>query len=111
MFIYIFKLDFEMFRVTIIGITGYLNLRLLYKVSYPLSNLRKILLIICCISFCLLLIFFSDFFLIKDYNFISFTFVFVLILANNYIVDFFEEIYDKIVLRIERRRRKMVSEK
>lgn len=112
MFTYIFKLDFEPFRLVVVMVTGYLNLRLLYKVSLPLTLLRKALLFICSLGFCLLLFIFGDFFLIKDYNFLYFVFIIVLILADNYIVDFFEEIYDKIVLWVERiKRRKIVSEK
>jgi len=73
---------------------------------------RKMLLFICSLSFVLLLFMFSDFFLIQTYSFMSFIFIFLLIFADNYIVEFLEEIYDKIVLWIERRkRRKMVSEK
>jgi len=111
MFTYVFKLDFEPFRLIVIGVTGYLNLRLLYKVSLPLSLMRKILLSVCSLSFCLLLLIFDDFFLIKSYNLMSFVFIAIFIFADNYIVEFLEEIYDKIVLWIERRkRRKMVSE-
>lgn len=112
MFTYIFKLDFEPFRLIVVSITGYLNLRLLYKVSLPLSFLRKILLIFCSLSFALLLLLFDDFFLIKSYNFMSFIFIVLFIFADNYIVDFFEEIYDKIILWIEnKKRRKMTSER
>ena len=111
MFTYIFKLDFEPFRLIIVAVTGYLNLRLLYKISLPLSLIRKILLAISSISFYLLLILFDDFFLIKSYNLLSFIFIGIFIFANNYICDFFEEIYDKIVLWIESiKRRKMCSE-
>ena len=66
MFTYIFKLDFESFRLVVVVVTGYLNLRLLYKVSQPLSIFRKILLYICSLSFCTLLLLFRDFFLIKS---------------------------------------------
>ena len=112
MFTYIFKLDFELYRMVVVVVTGYLNLRLLYKVSLPLSFLRKILIFICSLSFIFLLLLFKDFFLIKSYNFVSFVFILILIYADNYLVDFFEEIYDKIVLWIDKRKRsKMVSEK
>jgi len=114
MFTYIFKLDFETFRIIVVVVTGYLNLRLLYKVSLPLSFFRKILLVFCSLSFILLLFIFNDFFLINSYNFMSFVFIGILIFADNYITLFFEEIYDKIVLWIknkELKRRKMVSEK
>jgi len=108
----IFKLDFEPFRLIVVVVTGYLNLRLLYNVSLPLSFLRKILITACSVSFCALLFMFEDFFLVKDYNFISFIFIFVLIFIDNYITLFLEELYDKIVLWIDKlKRRKMVSEK
>ena len=101
-----------MFRLVLVVVTGYLNLRLLYNVSQPLSVFRKILLIFCSLSFVLLLIFFTDFFAIKSYNVMSFIFIVILIYANNYLTMFFEEIYDKIVLWIEKRKgRKIFSEK
>lgn len=111
MFTYIFKLDFEPFRFVIVIVTGYLNLRLLYNISLPLTFFRKLLLIICSASFILLLLIFNDFFLIYNYNLMSFIFIGCLIFANNYITCFLEEIYDKIVIWIdEKKRRKMVSE-
>ena len=102
MFTYIFKLDFEPFRLIAVGVTGYLNLRLLYKVSLPLSFMRKILLIMCSLSFCIFLLFFKNFFLIETYNLLSFVFILIILYADNYIVDFLMEIYDKIVLWIEK---------
>lgn len=106
MFTYIFKLDFEPFRLVVVLTTGYLNLRLLYKVCQPLSLLRKILLYICSISFILLLFIFNDFFLIKSFNIMIIIFAFILIYANNYIVEFMEEVYDKIVLFIKKKKRR-----
>ena len=87
-------------------------LELLYKISLPLSFLRKVLLCSCSLSFCLLLFIFKDFFLIKIYDFMAFIFILVMIFADNYLVEFFEEIYDKIVLWIEKKKRsKIIGEK
>ena len=97
---YLFKIDFEYFRIIIVAATGYLNLRLLYKVSLPLSLFRKILLILCGFIFYISLFLFHNFFLIKSYNMVSLILIIILIFSNNYIVCFFEELYDKIVLRI-----------
>jgi len=108
---YLFKIDFEYFRFIIVAVTGYLNLRLLYKVSLPLSLFRKILLYFCGFSFYLCLLLFHDFFLIKSYNLLSFVFIILLILSNNYIVCFFEEIYDKIVLWISKKGRERNEKK
>lgn len=97
---YLFKIDFSFFRLIIVAVTGYLNLRLLYKVSLPLSLFRKILLIFCGVTFYSCLLMFHDFFLIDSYNVLSFVLIILLVFSNNYIACFLEEIYDKIVLRI-----------
>lgn len=112
MFTYIFELDFEPYRLVVVIVTGYLNLRLLYRVSLPLSFFRKLLLCFCSLCFILLLFLYNEFFLINTYSFISFIFVLILIFADNYIVEFLEEMYDIIVSWFNRiKRRKMVSEK
>ena len=108
----IFNLDFELYRTIIIIITGYLNLRLLYKISLPLSLFRKNLILICSICFILLLFFFNEFFLIQRINLFYLTLIVILIFIDNYICLFLERIYDKIVLRIESlKRRKSYCEK
>ena len=103
-FAHMFKLDFEIFRLTIVVTTGYLNLRLLYKVSLPLSFWHKILLCVSSISFILLLTLFKNFFLINVYNILSFLFIFVMIFIDNYIIDFLEIVYDKFILYIQKKR-------
>ena len=100
---YLFKIDFDFFRLIIVAVTGYLNLRLLYKVSVPLSLLRKILLILCAVVFYSCLFLFHNFFLIKDYNLLSFGLIVLLIFSNNYMAEFLEEMYDKVVLIIGKR--------
>lgn len=111
MFTYIFKLDFEPFRLAVVLTTGYLNLRLLYNICQPLSILRKILLYICSISFILLLFIFNDFFLIKSFNIMILIFSIILIYADNYIVEFLEEVYDKIIIFIKRKKGKKINER
>lgn len=108
---YLFKIDFEFLRIVVVGVTGYLNLRLLYKVSLPLSLFRKILLILCGFIFYISLLLFHNFFLIKSYNLLSLILIFLLIFSNNYIVCFFEEIYDKIVLRLNKEGRSLYEKK
>lgn len=95
-----FKFDFDLFRVVVVFITGYLNLRLLYKISLPLSFFRKTLLFISSIVFIMFLLLFNDFFLIPNINFISFILICIFIIIDNYICLFLETIYDKIVLKI-----------
>lgn len=93
----IFKLDFDIFRFTIVAVTGYINLRLLYNISIPLTTIRKILVYSCFISFYLLLLVFNKFFLVTNINVLSIIFIIIIIAANIYIIDFFENIYDKFM--------------
>lgn len=92
----IFKVEFEPFRMIIVATTGYLNLRLLYKVSIPLTLKRKILLYTCFISYYGILLLFFDFFLLQKYNIITIILIGICILISNYITNIFEKIYDKI---------------
>ncbi len=102
----IFKLDYEMFRIVVVATTGYLNLRLIYKVSIPLNLSRKILLFGCGGCFYLLLFILSDFLLIKEINLLSIVLIGVFIFSSNYITDFFEEIYDLIIKYLSNKRSK-----
>ena len=111
MFSYIFKLDFDIFRLTIVAITGYLNLRLLYNVSKPLTLLRKVLVYSCFILFYLVLFIYRKFFLINKINFWSILFIVVIIIANNYLTTFLEEIYDKFKNYIKEKRSRSKYEK
>lgn len=95
----IFNIDFEKSRIIIVSLTGLINLRLLYNISKPLSQLRKILLISSFIIFFELLILFPNFFLIGKYNIISIIFIIVIYYFDRYIIDFLEEIYDNIIIR------------
>ena len=92
MIAYIFKIDFDVFRIVVVATTGYINLRLLYNISKPLSLIRKILVYSCFIAFYGLLIIFRDLLLINKINFISFLFISLLIFADIYLTEFFESI-------------------
>ena len=95
---YIFKLDFDIFRFTIVAVTGFINLRLLYNISKPLTFIRKILVYFCSILFYILLLLFNDFFLLKHINVFSILFIVLLIVSNIYVIEFLEKIYDKFII-------------
>lgn len=101
---YLFKLDFDYFRVTIVAVTGYLNLRLLYNISKPLTVMRKILVIFCFITFYVLLIIFNNLLLLEKFNVWSFVFMAILVFFDTYVSEFLENIYDKVVIFIKRRK-------
>ena len=113
MITYLLKIDFDIFRFTIVAVTGFINLRLLYNISKPLSLVRKILVYFCSITFYLLLLIFNKFFLVNKLNFLSIIFIVVLIISNIYVIDFLEKIYDKFVIWYKKRskRSRVRSEK
>ena len=114
MIAYIFKIDFDIFRIVVVATTGYINLRLLYNISKPLSLIRKILVYSCFIAFYGLLIIFRDLLLINKINFISFLFIALLIFADIYLTEFFESVYDfivKIIIKWKNKRSRVSNEK
>ena len=68
MFYSIFKLDFDKYRIVIVAVTGYINLRLLYKVSKPLTFLRKLLLVLCSLVFYFTLFRYSKLLFVSNYS-------------------------------------------
>ena len=102
---YLFKIDFEIFRFTIVAVTGYLNLRLLYNISKPLTLIRKILVYICSITFYVLLIIYRKLLLVNNINILTIIFIIIIIASNHYITNFLEEIYDKIKNYILKKKR------
>lgn len=114
MIAYIFKIDFDVFRIVVVATTGYINLRLLYNISKPLSLIRKILVYSCFIAFYGLLIIFRDLLLINKISFISFLFIALLIFADIYLTEFFESVYDfivKIIIKWKNKRSRVSNEK
>ena len=114
MIAYIFKIDFDVFRIVVVATTGYINLRLLYNISKPLSLIRKILVYSCFIAFYGLLIIFRDLLLINKINFISFLFIALLIFSDIYLTEFFESIYDfivKTIIKWKNKRSRVSNEK
>ena len=93
----IFKIDFDSLRFVVVAVTGYLNLYLLYKICKPLTLIRKILLFACSISFILAMILFRDFLFLTLPNIWGIILMILLILSDNYIVESFTYIYDRIV--------------
>lgn len=103
MFTSIFNLNYEDYRFIVVGITGYLNLRLLYNISKPLTTIRKILVYLCSISFYLLLFIFSKFFLIESHKILPIMLGILIIIADRHVTIFLEELYDKYILYRKKR--------
>ena len=100
----IFNIDFDVFRLTIVAVTGYLNLRLLYNVSKPLTIMRKILVAFCFLAFYILLFAYNKLLLLEKINVWSLIFILILIFIDNYIVELLEKIYDKFMYFVKKRK-------
>lgn len=100
MFCTIFNGNFENYRLVVVSLTGFITLRLLYTICKPLNLWRKILLVFCSISFFELLILIPDLFLVTKFDIVSIVFIALLGFIDTYIIDFFEEAYDKILLKV-----------
>lgn len=100
MFTSIFKQDFESFRIVVVSLTGFVTLRQLYTICKPLNLWRKILLIFCIISFFELLILLPDLFLVTKFGIVNIIFILILAFFDTYIIDFLQDIYDKLLLKI-----------
>jgi len=99
MFCSIFNMNFEDFRIVIVTVTGLITLRLLYNICLPLNLGRKILMIFCCITFFLGLILFPQLFLVTKFNILNLVFISFLFFTNLYVIEFLEDIYDKLVYK------------
>ena len=100
MFCTIFNKSFEDYRLVVVAITGFVTLRLLYTICKPLNLWRKILLVFCSISFFELLILLPDLFLVSKFGIVSIAFIVVLAFVDTYIIDFLQEIYDSVLLKV-----------
>ena len=100
MFCSVFNQNFESYRLVIVTLTGFITLRLLYTICKPLNLWRKILLVFCSISFFELLILLPDLFLVSKFDIVSIVFITLLGFVDTYIIDFIEELYDKVVQKV-----------
>ena len=100
MFCTVFHKDFENYRLVVVALTGFITLRQLYTICKPLNLWRKILLIFCIISFLELLILLPDLFLVSKFGIVSIIFISVLAFIDTYIIDFLQEIYDKVLIKV-----------
>lgn len=107
----IFGKNFDTYRLVVVSLTGFITLRLLYTICKPLNLWRKILLIFCSICFFMLLILYPDLFLVSKFDIVSIILILLFAFIDTYVIDYLEDIYDKIVIRIrgirdERKKRK-----
>ena len=95
----ILNINYDSVRIIAVSLTGYINLRLLYNICKPLNLQRQILLIGCFITFFELLVLLPSLFLVDKYSIVNIIIIVTICIANNYIISFLEEMYDKLFKR------------
>ena len=95
----ILNINYDSVRIIAVSLTGYINLRLLYNICKPLNLQRQILLIGCFITFFELLVLLPNLFLVDKYSIVNIIIIVTICVANNYIISFLEEMYDKLFKR------------
>ena len=96
------NVDFYKCRIIIVSVTGLISLRLLYEVSKPFTLLKKILIIFCAIVFFASLFLFPALFFVTKYGIINIILIGLMFYLDIYVIEFLEEVYDKIINRIKR---------
>ena len=99
MVISILNIPYNDVRIIVVSLTGFINLRLLYQVSKPFNLQRQILLVGCFITFFELLVLLPNLFLVNKFNLLSIVVIFIMAFSDVYIINFLEEIYDKLYKR------------
>ena len=95
----ILNINYDSVRIIVVSLTGYINLRLLYNICKPLNLQRQILLIGCFITFFELLVLLPSLFLVDKYSIVNIIIIVTICIANNYVISFLEEMYDKLFKR------------
>lgn len=111
MFCTIFHKDFESYRLIVVTLTGFITIRQLYTICKPLNLWRKILVIFCIISFVELLILLPDLFLVTKFGIVSIIFISFLAFLDTYIIDYLQEVYDKVLNKVRRIRNEIKTKK
>jgi len=93
------NISYDDVRIIVVTLTGFINLRLLYNLSKPFNFRRQVLLVGCTITFFELLILLPSLFLVTRFNFINIIVILLMIIADIYIIDFLENMYDKTFRR------------
>lgn len=85
----IFHISINFYSTICVILTGFLEISLLYKISLPLNNLRKSLILIISIIFTLCILFFKSVFSLHTLNLMEFILVIATILLNSIIINKF----------------------
>lgn len=96
------NVSFDKCRIIIVSITGLISLRLLYEVSKPFTLPKQILMIFCTIVFFESLLLFPTLFSVTKYGIINIILIALMFYLDLYIIEFLEELYDRLINRIKR---------
>ncbi|MDO5568923.1 MAG: HAD-IC family P-type ATPase [bacterium] len=93
----IFHTNVLEFRTVIVTITGLLHLNVLYRISTPLTSMRKILIITCLIVFLSSVVILSSFLSLPSFTIITIIIIIAYLIIDNILINLLTQLYDRII--------------
>ena len=92
----ILKTSIDTYKIVTVTLTGLINILILYKISKPITNIKKIILSITIVLFLTSLIFLRKIFILNKFNLNLLIITIAILIFDIIIIKYLEKLYDKI---------------
>ena len=92
----ILKTSIDTYKIVTVTLTGLINILILYKISKPITNIKKIILLITIVLFLSPLIFLRKIFILNKFNLNLLIITIAILIFDIIIIKYLEKLYDKI---------------
>lgn len=92
----ILKTSIDTYKIVTVTLTGLINILILYKISKPITNIKKIILSITIVLFLSSLIFLRKIFILNKFNLNLLIITIAILIFDIIIIKYLEKLYDKI---------------
>lgn len=92
----ILKTSIDTYKIVTVTLTGLINILILYKISKPITNIKKIILLITIVLFLSSLIFLRKIFILNKFNLNLLIITIAILIFDIIIIKYLEKLYDKI---------------
>lgn len=93
----IFNIDIENYKVVVVTLTGLINILILYKISKPITIVKKIILILTTTLFILATTILRKIFILNKFNLSLIITTIIIFIFDVIIIKYLEKLYDKII--------------
>lgn len=92
----ILKTSIDTYKIVTVTLTGLINILILYKISKPITNIKKIILLITIVLFLSSLIFLRKIFILNKFNLNLLIITIAILIFDIIIIKYLEKLYEKI---------------